>query len=87
VTYGNKKAAIVASLFYISAVLLIMIPWILNLVSEWFILLVAITSAGLIASSISLIKNCSRENARKIKRHVLLWFIIGLIAFIIGGKN
>ena len=85
VRYGEKTAAVAASFFYLSAVLLSPIPWLLNLVSLWFILLVAITDFGLTASSFMLIKDCSRENARKVKKFVLLWFIVGLLAFVIGA--
>ncbi len=84
VRYGEKNAAIAATIFYSLAVLLSPIPWRLNLVSFWFIPLVAITDFGLTASSFMLLKDHSRENARKIKRMVLLWFAIGLLAFIFG---
>jgi geranylgeranylglycerol-phosphate geranylgeranyltransferase len=56
VRYGEKTAAVVAALFYLSAVLLSPIPWFLNLVSLWFIPLVAITDFGLVASSFMLQK-------------------------------
>jgi len=85
VRYGEKTAAVVATLFYLSAVLLSLVPWLLNLVTIWFIPLVTITDAGLIASSAMLLKNYSRENAKKIKKLVLLWLLIALLAFIIGA--
>jgi len=84
VRYEEKTAAVVATLFYLSAVLLSPLPWFLNRVSIWFLLLVAITDFGLVASSVSLLRNYSRENARKVKRMVLLWFMTGLLAFILG---
>ena len=85
VRYGEKTAAVVAALFYLSAVLLSPIPWVLKFVSLWFIPLVAITDFGLVASSFMLLDNYSRENARRVKKMVLLWFIVGLLAFIIGA--
>jgi geranylgeranylglycerol-phosphate geranylgeranyltransferase len=85
VRYGEKTAAVVAALFYLSAVLLSPIPWFLNLVSLWFIPLVAITDFGLVASSFMLLKDFSRENARRVKKIVLLWFIIALLAFVVGA--
>jgi geranylgeranylglycerol-phosphate geranylgeranyltransferase len=84
VRYGAKKAAVAAAAFYISAVFLSPIPYFLGLVFFRFIPIVAITDLGLLASSIALLKDFSRENARKVKNSVLLWFIIGLLAFIIG---
>lgn len=83
VRYGKKTAASAATLFYLFAVMLSPLPY-LNRVSIWFLPLVAITDFGLVASSISLLRNYSRENARKVKRMVLLWFTTGLLAFILG---
>jgi len=87
VRFGEKKAAVAAALFYLSAVLLTPVPLLLNppLVSFWFIPLVAVTDFGLTASSFMLLKDYSRENARKVKKIVLLWFIVGLLAFVIGA--
>jgi geranylgeranylglycerol-phosphate geranylgeranyltransferase len=84
VRYGEKNAAVAASLFYVSAVSLTPVPWILSLVSFWFIPLVLVTDIGLVASSALLLKDYSRENARKIKKLVLLWFVIGLLAYVLG---
>jgi geranylgeranylglycerol-phosphate geranylgeranyltransferase len=84
VRYGEKNAAVAGAAFYLSAVLLSPIPWFLNLVSLWFIPFVAVTDIELVASSFVLLKDCSRENARKIKNTALLWFIFGLLAFIAG---
>jgi geranylgeranylglycerol-phosphate geranylgeranyltransferase len=84
VRYGERNAAAIASLFYISAVSLTPIPWILSLVSLWFVPVVLVTDMGLVASSLLLLRDYSRENARKIKNLVLLWFIIGLLAYVLG---
>jgi len=85
VCHGEKTAAVTAVFFYLSAVLLTPIPWFLRLVSFWFIPLVTITDFGLVASSFSLLKNHSRESARKVKNTVLLWFLVGLLAFVVGA--
>jgi hypothetical protein len=45
---------------------------------------VAITDLGLVASSLMLLHDYSRENARKIKNLVLLWGFFGLLAFVVG---
>jgi geranylgeranylglycerol-phosphate geranylgeranyltransferase len=84
VRYGERNAAIVAVLFYIFAVSLTPIPWILHLISFWFIPFVLVTDVGLVTSSLLLLRDYSRENARKTKNLVLLWFIIGLLAFVFG---
>lgn len=84
VQYGERNAAVISAIFYLSAVLLSPLPWVLGLVSFWFIPLVAVTDFGLAASSFMIVNDYSRENARKIKKSVLWWFLIGLLAFIAG---
>jgi geranylgeranylglycerol-phosphate geranylgeranyltransferase len=84
VRYGEKNAAVVAALFYVSAVTLTIIPWIQKLVSLWIIPLVLVTDIGLVVSSVLLLRDYSRESAKRIKKLVLLLFIVGLFAYIVG---
>jgi len=84
VRYGDKKAAAAAIVFFLSAVLLSPIPWLLDLVSVWFVPFVLVTDVGLAVSSFMLFRDHSREKTRKIKNTVLLWFVFGLLAFIFG---
>jgi geranylgeranylglycerol-phosphate geranylgeranyltransferase len=84
VRWGEKRAAVTAAVFYVAAVLLSPLPWLLNVVSFWFLPLVAVTDVGLVASSFMLLKDYSRESARKVKKTVLLCFLLGLLAFIAG---
>jgi geranylgeranylglycerol-phosphate geranylgeranyltransferase len=84
VRYGEKSAAVAAALFYVSAVALTPVPPLLNLVSLWFIPLVLVTDIGLVASSALLLRDYSRESARKIKKLVLLLFVVGLLAYVVG---
>jgi 4-hydroxybenzoate polyprenyltransferase len=84
VRYGDKRAAAAAIVFFLSAALLSPIPWLLDLVSVWFVPFVLVTDVGLAVSSFMLFHDHSRERARKIKNIVLLWFVFGLLAFIFG---
>ena len=84
VLYGERDAAFASSIFFVSAVGLSPFPWLWGLVSNWFLPLVILTDIGLIASSISLIRDSSGDNARKVKNLVLVWFITGLLAFLAG---
>src|SRR4030042_1194218 len=81
VRYGEKAAAVAAAVFYLSAVFLTPLPWYLGIVSFWFIPLVLVPDVGFAVSSFLLLKDYSRENARRTKRLVLLWFILGLLGF------
>ena len=85
VRYGEKAAGVVAVFFYLLAVFLSPIPWFARLVSIWFIPLVAVFDFGLLASSFTLLRDTSRENARKVKKNMLFWFIFGLLAFVAGA--
>jgi len=85
VRYGDKKAAVAAAVFYLSAVALTPIPLLYGLVSVWFIPFVLVTNVGLVVSSAVLIMNHSRESARRVKKFVLLWFVFGLLAYIFGA--
>jgi len=84
VRYGEKASAMFAVVFYITAVALTPLPLILGLVSLWFVPFVLVIDVGLVVSSILLLVNHSRERARMIKNVVLLLFIFGLLAFILG---
>ena len=85
VRFGENYAAEVAAFFYVLAVVLSPVPVILGLVSFWFIPVVAVTDFGLILSSILLLRNHSRQNARMIKQIALIWFLFGLLAFVVGA--
>jgi geranylgeranylglycerol-phosphate geranylgeranyltransferase len=84
VRFGERNAAVAAVLFYVSAVALTPVTWLLGLVSIWFVPFVLVTNFGLVGSSVFLLRDYSRENSRRIKNLVLLWFIIGLLAYIFG---
>ncbi|MFB3888865.1 MAG: geranylgeranylglycerol-phosphate geranylgeranyltransferase [Candidatus Bathyarchaeia archaeon] len=84
VRFGEKTAAAAAAAFYLAAVALTSIPYLMGLVSVWFIPLVLATDIGLVACSAILLLDHSREKARKVKNAVLLLFIVGLLAYVVG---
>jgi len=84
VRFGERSAAVAAVLFYVSAVALTPVTWLLGLVGIWFVPFVLVTDFGLVGSSVLLLRDYSRENSRRIKNMVLLWFIIGLLGYIFG---
>ena len=84
VRFGEKPAAALAVAFFIFAVALTPVTWFLGLVGIWFIPLVLVTDVGLVVCSVLLLLDPSRESARKIKKAVLLLFLVGLLAYIFG---
>lgn len=82
---GERTATYMASALYLSAVAISPLPWILGTkVSIQYLALVALADSGFIATSASLLRNPSKENARKVKQIVLIWMLLGLIAFLVG---
>lgn len=86
ILFGPKTAAYTATAFYGLAVALSGIPWIYQMVSNIaYVPIVLLANIGFIGSSILLLKDYSRENAKRVKNLVILCMFIGLIAFLIGG--
>lgn len=84
VRFGERTAAFVAAAFSILAVCLSPLPWLWELVSDWFLPPVILTDIGLLVSAILLLRDYSRENAKRTKNVTLIWFLTGLLAFILG---
>jgi geranylgeranylglycerol-phosphate geranylgeranyltransferase len=84
VRFGEKNAAGTAAVFYILAVVLTPVTWFLGLVGIWFVPFVLVTDVGLLVCSALLLKDYSREKARKIKKIVLILFLVGLLAYVFG---
>ncbi|MCW3995830.1 MAG: geranylgeranylglycerol-phosphate geranylgeranyltransferase [Candidatus Bathyarchaeota archaeon] len=84
VRLGERKAAITAVAFYMFAVALTPVTWLLHLVGVWFVPFVLVTDVGLVVCSAVLLLDPSREKARRIKNAVLLLFLMGLLAYIFG---
>lgn len=82
VNYGNRIASYVATAIYLSAVLITPIPILIGNPSLGYIFTVALTDIGFIVSSIIILKNPTREKARKVKNTVVLWMLLGLLAFL-----
>ena len=85
ITLGEKKSAVIASLFYGSAVTISFIPAILNIVSVLYVPFVIVTDAGFASAAALILKRPNAENARRIKKLSLFWMFTGLVAFVVGG--
>lgn len=87
VVYGSKVAAMTATFFYVVAVVLSLFPWVLSRVSVWYLPFVILADTGFILSSIFLLYDYSRENARRVKGAVFICMAIGLLAFVAGTSG
>jgi len=84
VTKGNPYAAREGAALFVAAVALSGLPVLLNLVSIYYIPLVAICDIGLILTAYSMATDPSPRNAERNKKFILLWMTFGLLAFLIG---
>jgi len=82
---GSRPAAKLGAILYLLAVCISPIPYILDLVSWPYLMLVALADLGFIHSAISIIRDHGRENALKVKRMTLLWMMLALLAFMLGS--
>jgi geranylgeranylglycerol-phosphate geranylgeranyltransferase len=83
-TKGNAKAAKYGATLFVAAVALSGLPLVLQIVSEYYIPLVAVCDIGFLLTAYSLIVNSSPRNAKRSKKYVLVWMIFGLLAFLLG---
>lgn len=85
ITHGSRTAASVSVFFFLLAVFVSLTVWLVGLVSWRYLPPVIVSGGGFIGSSVSLLRDPSKENAKKVKSMVLAWMSIGLLAFIVGG--
>lgn len=85
IVIGSKKSAIVAVSFFVLAVALSFLPPSLNLVSFAYLPIVSVVDGGFLVSSVLLLRDFSSENALRVKNQVIIWMLIGILAFLVGG--
>src|SRR5256712_5934905 len=85
VVKGTGDAASASAVLFVIAVLLSFLPPFLESVSWLYFPPVIIADVGFLYLSYRLLNNQSSENFRACKRHVLLWMLLGLVGFLLGG--
>ena len=85
VSHGPRAAAVAAAFLSSSAVLLSFLPLFWHFVSLWYLPLIIVSDMGFIFSSLWLLRDWRRENARRIKNLFLLWMALGLMGFLAGS--
>ncbi|HID04891.1 MAG TPA: hypothetical protein EYH45_07680 [Candidatus Caldiarchaeum subterraneum] len=83
--HGLRKAAFLGSGMYLAAVTLSPLPYLLGYVSLAYLPIVLLADIGFIYSAASITTKPNKENAKRQKNHTLIWMLIALIAFILGG--
>jgi len=82
VVKGPKFSAIAASIFYLSAVILSPLPYLLGLTSLYYLLLVSFADFIFVYLSILLLKDFSGKNAKYVKNRILIAMFVSLVAFL-----
>ncbi len=85
VSHGPKVAAQVSALLLMTAIILSVLPPLAGGVSALYFPGVILADIGFAYSSIRLVVSPKPEPARKIKNWVLLWMLLGLVGFLLGG--
>lgn len=87
VMLGARSASLAASALFVGAVALSLLPQALNLVSMYYLPAVIISDLGFLTSVFSLLRDHSTRNAKVVKNRVLVWMVLGLVAFLLGAHN
>ncbi len=82
---GPRVAAAVSAALFLSAVGLSALPPFLGGVSLLYFPAVLLADAGFVYSSARLLSNPKPEPVRRVKNMVLLWMLLGLVGFLLGG--
>ncbi|TMI47057.1 hypothetical protein E6H17_07350 [Candidatus Bathyarchaeota archaeon] len=86
VTQGPKRAAELAAAFFFVAVLLsFLVPVFDQRVSMLYYPMVVVADLGFLYSSYWLIRDPTATTVRKVKSQVLVWMLLGLAGFFVGG--
>jgi 4-hydroxybenzoate polyprenyltransferase len=70
---------------FVVAVLLSFLPPFLETISWLYFPPVILADAGFLYSAYRLRKNQTPENVRTVKGQVLVWMLLGLVGFLLGG--
>src|SRR5947209_19012740 len=85
VVRGTKVAALASAGLFFIAVLLSFLPPLLEKISWLYFPPVIIADVGFLYSAYRLVGDQTPENVRAVKRQVLLWMLLGLVGFLLGG--
>ena len=85
VVKGTRAAALASAGLFVTAVLLSFLPPYLERISWLYFPIVIAADLGFLYSAYRLVGNQTPENIRSVKGHVLLWMLLGLVGFLLGG--
>jgi geranylgeranylglycerol-phosphate geranylgeranyltransferase len=87
VVRGERIAARVASTLFLAASLLSLTPIFFGTVSILYYPGVVLADLGFVYSSVRLLHDQDPKTVRRVKSQVLVWMLLGLIGFLLGGAS
>jgi geranylgeranylglycerol-phosphate geranylgeranyltransferase len=87
VSIGPKKAATASASMFLAAVFLSFLPPEAGRLSLLYFPVVSLADAGFVYSSYRLLTNQQPVSVRRTKTLVLLWMLLGLVGFLLGGLS
>ncbi len=87
VVRGTKTAALASGGLFVTAVLLSFLPPFLERISWLYFPPLIVADVGFLYSAYRLVGNQSPENVRSVKGYVLVWMLLGLVGFLLGGAT
>ncbi len=85
VMYGPRLARVTSAALFLTTSLLSFLPPFLGSVSLLYFPIIVLADLGFLHSAYSLLVNTTPESVRRVKTRVLLWMLLGLIGFLLGG--
>ena len=85
VVKGTRVAALASAGLFVATVLISFLPRFLETISWLYFPPVIIADVGFLYSAYRLVSDQTPENVRAVKRQVLLWMLLGLVGFLLGG--
>lgn len=85
ILYGLKSSAVIATLFMIFAVATSPIPYIIGVLTVFYLPLLFVGDIIFVVGAVSVLKNQSTENTKKVSKGVKIGMVIVLLAYAVGS--
>ena len=82
---GPRVAALASAGLFVTAVLLSFLPPFFEKISWLYYPTVIVADVGFLYSAYRIVDSQTPENIRAVKGHVLMWMLLGLVGFLLGG--
>ncbi len=86
-TYGESKAAALASSLYVTSIALSLLPPALGLVNIWYIAIILPVDTIVAAEAVRLIKSPARDTALSHKKRILILMLMSMIGLLVGSMK